>query len=60
MTNNTPEQHRRLLYIKGYSRIDSIILGQYTVYNNLEERKKERQELVAVLKSIDPDPDRIL
>ena len=31
----------RLLYVKGCSRIDSIVLGQHAVYNNLEERKEE-------------------
>jgi hypothetical protein len=36
--------------MKGYSRIDSIVLGQYAVYNNLKKRKKKRQESVAVLK----------
>jgi hypothetical protein len=30
----------RLLYVKGCSRIDSIVLGQHAVYNNLEERRK--------------------
>jgi hypothetical protein len=40
----------RLLYVKGCSRIDSIVLGQHAVYNNLEKRKKKRQESVAVLK----------
>jgi hypothetical protein len=50
----------RLLYVKGCSRINSIVLGQHAIYNNLEERKKERQELVAVLKSVDPVSDRIL
>jgi hypothetical protein len=46
--------------VKGYSRINPIILGQHAVYNNLEERKKKRQESVAVLKSVDPVSDRIL
>jgi hypothetical protein len=26
--------------VKGRSRIDSIVLGQHAVYNNLEERKR--------------------
>jgi hypothetical protein len=30
----------RLLYVKGCSGIDSIVLGQHAVYNNLEEGKK--------------------
>jgi hypothetical protein len=46
--------------VKGCSRIDSIVLGQHAVYHNLEERKKERQELAAVPKSVDPVSDRIL
>jgi hypothetical protein len=29
----------RLLYVKGCSRIDSIRLGEYAVYNNLAKRK---------------------
>jgi hypothetical protein len=50
----------RLLYVKGCSRIDSIVLGQHAVYNNLEEREKKRQESVAVLKNVAPVSDRIL
>jgi hypothetical protein len=50
----------RLLYIKGYSRIDLIVLGQHIVYNNLEEKKNKRQESVAVLKNVTPASDRIL
>lgn len=41
--------------MKGCSKIDSIVLGQHAVENNLEERKKKkRQESVAVLKSVGP------
>ena len=29
------------LFVKGCSRIDSIVLGQHAVYNNLRERKKK-------------------
>jgi hypothetical protein len=29
----------RLLYVKGCSRIDSIRLGEYAIYNNLAKRK---------------------
>jgi hypothetical protein len=29
----------RLLYIKGYSRINLIRLGEYAIYNNLAKRK---------------------
>jgi hypothetical protein len=29
----------RLLYVKGCSRIDSIRLGEYAIYNNLTKRK---------------------
>jgi hypothetical protein len=50
----------RLLYIKGCSRIDSIVLGQHAVYNNLGKKKNKRQESVAVLKNIAPASDRIL
>ena len=52
--------------MKGCGKIDSIVLGQHAVYNNLEERKKKkkkkkrRQESVAVLKSVDSVSDRIL
>jgi hypothetical protein len=46
--------------VKGCSRINSIILGQPAVYNNLEERKKRRQESIAVLKNAAPVSDRIL
>jgi hypothetical protein len=40
--NDTGEPGSTLLAtmpVKGCSRIDSIVLGQYAVYNNLEERK---------------------
>jgi hypothetical protein len=50
----------RLLYIKGCSRIDSIVLGQHAVYNNLGKKKNKRQESVAVLKNVAPASDRIL
>jgi hypothetical protein len=46
--------------VKGCSRIDSIVLGQHAVYNNLEKRKNKRQESVAVLKNVAPASDRIL
>jgi hypothetical protein len=46
--------------VKGCSRIDSIVLGQHAVYNNLEEKINKRQESVAVLKNVAPASDRIL
>jgi hypothetical protein len=38
--------------VKGCSRIDSIVLGQHAVYNNLEERKEKRAESVPALNSV--------
>ena len=37
--------------VMGCSRIDSIVLDQYAVYDNIEERKEKRTESVLVLKS---------
>jgi hypothetical protein len=30
--------------MKGYSKIDSIVLGQHAVCNNLEKREKKEEE----------------
>lgn len=46
--------------VTGCSRIDSTILSQHAVCNNLEEEKEEETESVAVLESVGPVPDRIL
>ena len=48
------------IVVKGCSRIDSIVLDQHAVYDNIEERKEERTELVSVLKSVGPVSNRIL
>jgi hypothetical protein len=33
-----------VIVVKGCSKIDSIVLGQHAVYNNLEKRKREEEE----------------
>lgn len=48
------------IVVKGCSRIDSIVLDQHVVYDNIEERKDQRTELASVHKSVGPVSNRIL
>lgn len=47
--------------VKGCCRIDSIVLGQHAVYDNLERKEKPlRIESVSVTKIVSPVSNRIL